>query len=118
MPKKEKGPSALERRLAAVSASSAAASSMARPRGGKRTVRGDERAPSYRFATVVVNGKFEHKAILKDLSDTGARIVLEGLQTLPPVVVLKVAQTGARMQARVVWQHDTEAGLSFEAAAN
>lgn len=106
----------LEKRLAALSAREREHPGRPAPTYvARRTIRSEQRETSYRLATILLNGRFGHKAVIRDMSRIGARILLEEMQTLPPVVTLKIAQTGAKIRARVIWQREMEAGLSFEA---
>lgn len=81
----------------------------------KRVQRADDRRPAFKFGKVVLDDKSELKCVIKDLSAAGAKIVLEGAITLPPIVLLKIDQTGERRKAAVVWQKETDVGLSFSA---
>lgn len=79
----------------------------------KKSRKGD-RKTTFRFGRVVLANREEHTCILRDLSDTGARVVFEGEFSLSPEVTLKIELTGEYRRARVVWQKEREAGLSFE----
>lgn len=113
-----RAPSPLDRRLAALSATRSGSRECAPTPPKSRKQRSEAREPVFRFATVIINGDFQHKAVIRDIGGHGARIVLEGMHALPQVVTLKIAQTGARLKARVVWQRDAEAGLAFEQASS
>ena len=75
--------------------------------------RAKDRTPTFRAGRVIFSGRSETPCVIKDLSDLGARIVLEGEASLPPLVTLVIATTGSRKEARVVWQDEREVGLSF-----
>lgn len=76
--------------------------------------RAKDRTPTFRAGRVIFSGRSEAPCVIKDLSDVGARIVLEGEASLPPLVTLVIATTGSRKAARVVWQDEREVGLSFD----
>lgn len=75
-----------------------------------------DRQTTYRFGRVLNGNREEHACILRDLSSTGARVVFEGEPALSGTVTLRIELTGERRRARVIWQKDREAGLSFECA--
>lgn len=51
--------------------------------------------------------------IIKDISRSGARIMMEGAVDLPERLVLSVDQSGRRYRAHVAWRRDQEAGLAL-----
>lgn len=81
----------------------------------RKKKRGADRKTTYRFGRVLNGNREEHACILRDLSDTGARVVFEGEASLSEVVTLRIELTGERRRARVVWQKEREAGLLFDA---
>lgn len=81
----------------------------------RKKTRGADRKTTYRFGRVLNGNREEHPCILRDLSPTGARVVFEGEPALSGTVTLRIELTGERRRARVAWQKDREAGLSFEA---
>lgn len=72
------------------------------------------RQTTYRFGRVINGRGEEYPCILRDVSDSGARVVFEGEPGLQPTVILRVELTGETKQAQVVWQKGREAGLSFD----
>jgi hypothetical protein len=102
----------LKRRLAALAERKAPAPPAFEPKKKARPERA-ARLTTFRFARIVCADRSQAACIIRDLSETGARIVLEGEAALSPVVILKIEQTGARKTARVVWQRGREAGLAF-----
>jgi hypothetical protein len=84
-----------------------------RPGPADKKKRAKDRTPTFKAGRVVFSGRSEAPCVIKDLSDSGARIVLEGEASLPPQVTLVIATTGSRKEASVVWQVDREVGLSF-----
>ena len=105
----------LTRRLQTLSASKAEtfgkASALASAR--KKTKRGSERQPTFKVGRIIYCGNNDIACVIKDFTDMGARIIVEGEAALPEDVVLSIAQAGIRRVAKVIWQHDREAGLSF-----
>ncbi|MCB2113922.1 MAG: hypothetical protein R3C42_03925 [Parvularculaceae bacterium] len=79
----------------------------------KKAKRGSERLPTFKVGRITYSGNNEIACVIRDYADTGARIVLEGEAALPEDVCLSIAQAGVRRIAKVIWQHDREAGLSF-----
>ncbi len=75
----------------------------------------EARRSVFRFALVVLADKSEVSCIVTDISAGGARIMLEGACALPEWVKLKLVLTGEIRKARVAWQRDRAAGLSFHA---
>lgn len=80
----------------------------------RKKTRGADRKTTYRFGRVLNGNREEHPCILRDFSTTGARVVFEGEPSLSGTVTLRIELTGERRRARVVWQKEREAGLSFE----
>lgn len=56
--------------------------------------------------------------LIRDLSESGARIALSDAVALPEVVELDIPQRELRRRARVVWRRNDEAGLCFSQAEN
>jgi uncharacterized small protein (DUF1192 family) len=56
--------------------------------------------------------------MIRDLSESGARIVLSETVALPEVIEIDIPQRELRRRARVVWRRNDEAGLSFSQAEN
>lgn len=73
----------------------------------------ERRRPVYRFARIVLSDRSEVDCIVSDLSVKGARIQLESALALPQAVKLKMVLTGETRRARVAWQRNRAAGLSF-----
>lgn len=82
----------------------------------RKKTRGADRKTTYRFGRVLNGNREEHPCILRDLSASGARLVFEGEPALTQTVTLHIELTGERRRARVIWQKEREAGLSFEDA--
>ena len=82
--------------------------------GGDET-RLDPRQSVFRFARIMLADRSEVSCIVTDISAGGARIMLEGACALPEWVKLKLVLTGEIRRARVAWQRERAAGLSFHA---
>ncbi|MFN3958621.1 MAG: PilZ domain-containing protein [Parvularculaceae bacterium] len=80
----------------------------------RKKSRGQDRQTIFRFGRVINGRGEEYACILRDISDTGARVVFEGEPGLLPTVILKIELTGEIKRAKVVWQKGRDAGLSFE----
>lgn len=80
----------------------------------KKKGRTRERTPTFRVGRIVYSGRNEVPCIVKDCSEKGAKVVLEGEAALPPEVCLCITQSGQRRRAKVIWQDGREAGLSFD----
>ncbi|MFZ5617778.1 MAG: PilZ domain-containing protein [Pseudomonadota bacterium] len=98
-------------RLAAIAAQPPVSVEAARPSPGDG--RTEQRRLVYRFARIVLSDRSEVDCIVSDLSVRGARIELESALALPQAVKLKIVLTGQTRRARVAWQRDRAAGLSF-----
>lgn len=72
-----------------------------------------ERHATFRMGEIAISGSQTLTCVVRDLSNVGARITLEGAIGLPPKALFIVGQSGIRKQVRVVWQDGTEAGLQF-----
>lgn len=112
MPKKTDD--AVNRRLAALAAARPKGAEAPAPASSKKKRGRADRRATYRIGRVICDNRSEAPCVLKDLSDTGARIILEGEAGLSPRVILRIDQTGERRAARVAWQRGREAGLDFE----
>lgn len=73
----------------------------------------DPREPLFRNATVLIDETHRLAVVLKNLSNSGARIEYFTKVELPPVVVLVESTMKLRRRARVIWQRDGVAGLEF-----
>lgn len=67
----------------------------------------------FRSAQLQISKSENIPCVVKNLSPEGARIVMAGAYGLPLTATLKMHQFGFVKKARVVWQHETEAGLQF-----
>lgn len=78
-----------------------------------RSRRGEPREPVYRFGRVMFGDSTVICCIIKDISRSGARIMMEGAGDLPEHLTFCIDQSGRRYRARVAWRRDQEAGLSL-----
>lgn len=100
----------LAQRIASIAARPVAAIAPPAKPGSKRQ---DERRPVYRQGRLTVAGGVKIDCIIVDVSENGARVELDGAESLPDFVMLKVVMTGEIRRARVAWKRDTAAGLAF-----
>ncbi len=71
------------------------------------------REPVFRPGKLYLSKTDHLRCVIRNVSNSGAYVHLEGVHPLPPVVVLKFDQTGVVKKARVAWQRETEAGLAY-----
>lgn len=104
----------LKKRLATLSTNKAAPPKLESPKSPPaEKKRKSERTPTFRAGRVIYSGRNEVACIIKDLTEAGARIVLDGEAGLPSEVTLVISQSAARRPATVAWQKEREVGLSF-----
>jgi len=72
-----------------------------------------ERNDTYRFARLIYDTGETVNCILKDISQTGAKVMIEGNFTLPRKMTLKIDQAGVSKAVHIVWQDETIVGLAF-----
>lgn len=109
----------LERRLKTLSGQNPNAPAFGnrkvRPRNTDK--RSQDRTPTFRAGKVIFSGRNEIPCVIKDCTQEGARVALEGELALPEEVVLVIAQAGVRRAAHVIWQDGREVGLEFQAVS-
>ena len=64
------------------------------------------------------NGASSLDCLIREISETGARLEATGAVTLPEVFTLSIPQKGASQTARIVWRRDELIGVIFEDAAS
>lgn len=79
----------------------------------KRQNQRPPREPTFRNGTISWEGGDRLKVVIKDLSESGARVEFFIHQPLPDVVLISEPTQKLRRQARVVWQRSGVAGLKF-----
>lgn len=75
--------------------------------------RAEERHAVFHDAVLVVEGHFQVRAVITNLSSRGARIDYSTRMDLPFRVRLNAPTLKLTCWARVVWQNDGAAGLEF-----
>lgn len=101
----------IAQRLAAIAAQPPVSAAAAPPSGDEH--RTEQRRSVYRFGRIILSDRSEVNCIISCLSASGARILLDSAFSLPESVKLKMVLTGETRRARVAWQRDRAAGLSF-----
>ncbi|GJL93331.1 MAG: hypothetical protein DHS20C04_29900 [Hyphococcus sp.] len=71
------------------------------------------REPVFRPGKVYLSKTDHLRCVIRNVSDGGAYVHLEGVHPLPAIVILRFDQTGVTKKARVAWQNETEAGLAY-----
>ena len=84
----------------------------ARPRR-ERKPRSNYRVVTYQMSKVRLNDRDTQKCVILNISDTGARIACDGVETLPERFVLVLPYRGAAVDAEVVWRDVNEVGVRF-----
>jgi hypothetical protein len=60
-------------------------------------------------------GAMRSECVVRDISDTGARLQLSSAITLPEHFDLVIPQRNRREKARMMWRHGDELGITFVA---
>ena len=76
-----------------------------------------QRDAVFKNGSVILPDGARMVVVIKDLSDSGARVEFFARTTLPEVVLLVEPMLKLRRRARVAWQSDGAAGLQFIDAA-
>lgn len=71
------------------------------------------RAMVYREASVTYDSGYVRRGIVLDYSDTGVRLRFQTNERLPAIVTLQAKSVGLNGPARVIWQENSEVGLSL-----
>jgi len=103
----------LDARLSSLSKTSGR-SSAGVTKSKSKTPRGKERQLTFRIGVIICDSQASYPCVVKDISETGARVALEGEYALSPRITLRIDQSGFKKQAHVVWQDGGEIGLCFE----
>lgn len=104
----------INERLASLTARGAASDDDRRP-SGRRAERSEPRKEAQQIGRLFFGDGCERKCRITDISVGGARVKFEyASEKLPEYVTLKFEATGQSRQARVAWQRDYSAGLSFQ----
>ncbi len=67
-------------------------------------------------AKVILSKSTLIDCVIRDMSDTGARLEFGGLTQLPSEFKLRVAATGTEAFVELAWQRGLSAGVRFAAA--
>ena len=79
--------------------------------------RKDRRRPMRYTAWVAAGPRQLHRCVVSDISESGARIVVEDSSQIPNCFFLFLSPTGvARRACRVAWRNATQIGVKFEAS--
>lgn len=112
MAKKDK--ERIANRLAAISSAAPQVNDARIPEPKKRgSPQRAARDPVFRPGKLYLSKSHHLRCVIRNVSATGAYIHMEGVHTLPQIVVLRFEQTGIVKKARVVWQNETEVGLAY-----
>lgn len=87
-----------------------------RLRIAEQRVRNRIPARNYAYLHTAI-GTVLSECLIKDISETGARIILPRAARLPKQVLLRITGEVTPMSAFVVWQTGTKCGLEFDDAA-
>ena len=63
------------------------------------------------------NGQSTLDCLIRNLSDTGAKLTFSAAVTLPDCFDLMIPQKGVTRRVRVAWRRDQEIGVRFEETA-
>jgi hypothetical protein len=76
------------------------------------------RVPARYYAYLhAATGAVLSECLVKDISETGARIILPMAVNLPKQIMLRITGEVTPMSASVVWQMGTKCGLEFDDAS-
>ncbi len=79
--------------------------------------RSRNRIPARCYAYLhAATGALLSECLVKDISETGARIILPKSANLPKQIMLRVTGEATPISAAVVWQAGTKCGLEFNDA--
>ncbi len=108
-----KTPNRIAERLAAIKNAAPSVSNVRIPVLKSRGESRSKRDSVFKPGKVYLSKTDWLRCVIRNVSDGGAYVHLEGAHPLPPIVVLHFDQTGIIKKARVAWQKDTEAGLAY-----
>ena len=104
----------LAERLAAIKSASPTITDVHIPEAKRRGPPArEEREPVFRPGKLYLSKTDHLRCVIRNVSNGGAYVHLEGVHPLPAIVVLRFDQTGVTKKARVAWQNETEAGLAY-----
>jgi hypothetical protein len=79
--------------------------------------RAETRESVFREAVLTIEGYYNVRAIITDISADGARIEFATRIDLPSRIVITEPLSGLKRWARVAWQNEGAAGLAFQEEA-
>ena len=80
-------------------------------------LRSQNRIPARYYAYLhAATGAVLSECLIKDISETGARIILPMATSLPKKIMLRVTGEATPMSASVIWQTGSKCGLEFNDA--
>ena len=82
----------------------------------KSDQRSQPRVPARYYAYLHATGGMLSECLVKDISESGARIVMPMTTGLPKQILLRVTGEAMPMSASVIWQMGTKCGLEFRDA--
>ena len=81
----------------------------------KVTERESERYPTFQGAEVYgSHSNFRCSAVVRDISETGARLRLSGNEVPPEHVTIRVTGYDDKMTGKVCWRNNGEIGIQFD----
>ncbi len=78
-----------------------------------KVYRSDQRRKEHRVATIVLGGGASLSCLVRDISDTGARLTLVEEAELPDMFQLRVPTLQIDRRVGLVWRRDYEVGVAF-----
>ncbi|WDI30616.1 PilZ domain-containing protein [Hyphococcus flavus] len=104
----------ISNRLASITSSAPKVSDVRIPEPKKRgPPERAKREPVFRPGKLYISKSNFLRCVIRNVSDSGAYVHIEGVHPLPETVVLRFDQTGVIKKARVAWQNEIEAGLEY-----
>jgi hypothetical protein len=100
-------------RLAAIKSAAPTITHAGIPEAKRRAPTRAQREPVFKPGKIYLSKTNHLRCVIRNVSDSGAYVHMEGIHPLPTIVVLRFDQTGVVKKARVAWQHETEAGLAY-----
>lgn len=112
MNKTGKRSDAISRRLKRIVQSAGEVSDVLQSAGKRQANRRSDRAAAFRFALIYA-GRETSKAIIRDVSNNGAKVVLENALSLPAEFDISLGPAMRPRRACVIWRDGPVVGLAF-----
>ncbi|MFZ5618474.1 MAG: PilZ domain-containing protein [Pseudomonadota bacterium] len=103
----------LQERLARLAAPSRLSLPSPAQKSGRKDLRAGDRERVYKFATLTTGRQTSMDCIVLDITNSGARVSLQGAYRLPREARLRIPQLGFDRSVQIRWQNESEVGLSF-----